>query len=155
MRYRYSALMVIVALGLVGCGSSDDSSEVVSTASPSPVPTTLAAQTIDDDCQNLTQSSSVELLAGDSFFGPECLTVKSSATLTLRNEGIRTHNFTISEGEFGTAPWLVHIGDVITRKSASTKVPIGDLVEPGIYEFSCSLHAGMDGAIEIVPPVEI
>jgi plastocyanin len=155
MHYRYVALMVIMALGLVGCGSSDDSTEVVSTVSPAPVANTLAAQTIDDDCQNLTQSSSVELIAGDSFFGPECVTVKSDATLTLRNEGIRTHNFTISEGEFGTAPWLVHIGDVVTRKSASTKGAIGDLVEPGIYEFFCSLHAGMDGVMEIVPPVEV
>ena len=139
----------VLALIAAGCGGSDDSQESNSE------PVAVESPERDDNCTNLTQATFVQLIGADDFFGPDCIIVKSTATLALRNVGNRDHNFTVSEGKFGTAPWLIHLGDVPKGKTWEMKKPIGEILEPGKYEFFCSLHtAGMDGVMEIVPAFE-
>jgi plastocyanin len=141
---------IVLALMALACGGSDppeSNSEPAAAKSPEP--------SRDDNCQNLTQGTFVQLVAGTNFFGPDCIIVKSTATLSLRNVGDRDHNFTVSEGEFGTAPWLIHLGDVPKGETWEMKKPIGEILEPGTYDFFCSLHAaGMDGVLEVVEAFE-
>ncbi|MGH2693711.1 MAG: hypothetical protein ACRDJJ_02735 [Actinomycetota bacterium] len=147
-------LMASLAMTLVvtACGGSGDEQEASGT---DPVAAEAPATQRDDNCVNLTQASFVQLLAADDFFGPDCIIVKSTATLSLRNVGMRDHNFSISEGDFGTSPWTIHLGDVPKGKTVAMKEPIGDILEPGTYEFFCSLHsAGMDGVIEVVQALD-
>lgn len=114
----------------------------------------METATLDDNCSNLTQGMIVELVAGDGFFGPDCFTMKANAHLTVRNVGVRRHNFVVSEEEFRKAPWAVEIGNLERgQMTLTSESPIGDYLEPGIYEFFCNYHAGMDGVIEIVEPV--
>jgi plastocyanin len=141
-----------MALFVAACGNSGDENEASDTA---PVAAEEAVTERDDNCTNLTQATFVQLIAADDFFGPDCIIVKSTATLALRNVGNRDHNFSISEGDFGTSPWTIHLGDVPKGKTLSMKETIGDVLEPGTYEFFCSLHAaGMDGVLEVVPAFE-
>ena len=147
-------LMASLAMALVvaGCGNSGDEEEASGT---DPVAAEPAVTERDDNCTNLTQAAFVELIAADDFFGPDCIIVKSTATLALRNVGVRDHNFSISEGDFGTSPWTIHLGDVPEGKTMAMKEPIGDVLEPGTYEFFCSLHtAGMDGVLEVVQALD-
>jgi plastocyanin len=143
-----------VALVVVGCGNSGDEAET-SGGEPAAGESAPLATERDDNCTNLTQGTFVQLIAADDFFGPDCIIVKSTATLSLRNVGVRDHNFSISEGDFGTSPWTIHLGDVAKGKTMEMKEPIGEVLEPGTYEFFCSLHSvGMDGVIEVVQALD-
>jgi len=152
MRVKLIAGALGVVVLLYGCGNSGDSSggsseEVASAPSPSPQR--------DDDCQNFAGSDIVNLVALDNLFAPDCIVVRTTAKLTLENLGAVAHNFTVSEGKFGTSPWLFRVGDTEGGGSRTSKLEVGDVLEPGTYEFFCSLHAeGMDGVLEVVPAFE-
>jgi plastocyanin len=159
--FRRSPALLLVTLALVAasCGGGEEpqpQADKGSEAEPQAEPAleTLADATLDDDCALLTQPLTVDLVAGDSWFGPECFTMKANAKLRVRNVGQHIHNFAISEGEFRTAPWAVEIGDLKEGQLTMTsEKPLGDYMEPGIYEFFCLRHAGMDGVLEIVEPL--
>jgi plastocyanin len=146
---RVYCIPLLLALLATACGSSGGS-EIVGKATEVPAP---VAQ-VDDDCANLTASSSVEIVAIDNYFAPECPIVKSSARIEVRNLGALKHSFTISEGEFGTSPWVLNIDPIEGGKTKSSKGEIGEVLDPGTYEFFCKYHGGMDGVLEVVPAFE-
>ncbi|MGH2747198.1 MAG: hypothetical protein ACRDKB_04680 [Actinomycetota bacterium] len=158
VRRRPALLLVAIALIAASCGGDTDSEPQADTpkadSQEESAPETLADATIDDDCAQLTQPLTVDLVAGDSWFGPECFTMKSNAKLRVRNVGQHIHDFVISEGEFRTTPYALEIGDLETGQLTMTsKKPLGEYMEAGIYEFFCSRHAGMDGVLELVEPI--
>jgi plastocyanin len=105
------------------------------------------------DCTMLTQQQFVELTAVDSnAFAPDCVVMKTDAMLKVRNVGFREHTVTISKDEFGTAPWIFNI-EIKGGKTVDSVEPVGEFLEPGIYEFFCKFHAGMDGTLEVVEPI--
>ena len=152
MRLHLFAAALGIAVLASGCGDSGDTAG----GSPAePAPVAAASPQRDDDCQNFAGSDIVELVALDNLFAPDCIVVRTTAKLTLANLGAVPHNFTISEGRFGTSPWLFRIGDTEGGESRTSKLEVGDVLEPGMYEFFCSLHAeGMDGVLEVVPAFE-
>jgi plastocyanin len=158
-RRRPALLVIAMALIAASCATDKASESQADKASNADsqeeaAPATLADATVDDDCAMLTQALTVDLVAGDTWFGPECFTMKANAKLRIRNVGEKIHNFAISEGEFRTSPWAVEIGDLETGQLTMTsKKPLGDYLEPGVYEFFCLRHAGMDGVLELVEPI--
>lgn len=160
IRRRPALLLVTFAMIAASCGGAMEQepqadAKAETSSQEEPAPETLADTAIASvACANLTQPLTVDLVAGDSWFGPECFTMKSNAKLRVRNVGQHIHNFVISEGEFRTSPWVVEIGDLQTGQLTMTsKKPLGEYLEPGIYEFFCLRHAGMDGVLELVEPI--
>lgn len=147
---RIYVFVALLALAAAACGSSEGS-EIVDKATEVAAP---VAQ-IDDDCANLSASNSVEIVAIDNYFAPECPIVKSSARIEVRNLGALKHSFTISEGEVGSSPWLLNIDNIEGGATKTSKTEVGEVLEPGTYEFFCKYHAGMDGLLEVVPALDV
>lgn len=82
----------------------------------------------------------VKIEAGDNFFKPDVLAVRPAeeVTVEIRNTGTRPHDWTADELGIGTG--TMSPGEVF---HATFTVPDQDI------EFVCTLHAGMDGTIEV------
>lgn len=114
---------------------------------------TVVAETTpqrDDDC-SLLAGVGPRLTAVDSWFGPDCLTVRSDAVLYVQNLGKYQHSFTISEEEFGTKPFLVDV-NLPGGETKPKAVELEGVLTVGTYEYFCSFHGGMDGVIEVLAP---
>ena len=80
-------------------------------------------------------SESDTILTGDDFFDPEHAVVEAGATVTWEWDGNRPHNV-VGEG---------FESDVLTGDGSFQHT----FDEPGMYEYTCTLHHGMDGVIEV------
>lgn len=89
-----------------------------------------------------TGEAEVTLTQNDNSFSPDCLIVLGGQGLEIVNEGANRHNLTIE----GTDVDL----DVEPGETTRTEA-IGGIVEPGSYEFFCTIHQsfGMDGEITV------
>jgi plastocyanin len=155
MRKSYLLLLVVAMLAAAACGT--DAAEKGSGAPEEPTAVAEKEPNLSSgrhtDCTTLTQQATVELVAVDNnAYAPDCLIIKSDALLKIHNVGFREHSFTVSKGDFGTAPWLFNL-EVKGGKTEDSIEPIGEFLELGTYEFFCKFHAGMDGTIEVVEPV--
>ncbi|HET6770065.1 MAG TPA: hypothetical protein VFH75_00310 [Actinomycetota bacterium] len=106
----------------------------------------------DDDCVQLTRGETAEIVVLDNVFAPECPVVVSDQILRLRNLGIRNHTFTISENEDDLPPFLLDL-TIEGEKILETRTPFSHFLAPGLYEFFCKFHLGMDGVMQVVEPV--
>jgi plastocyanin len=143
----------ILALGILlvfgtACGSS--------TAAPTPEqekePVVAEAEPQrDDDCP-IVAGIGPRLALVDNWFGPDCMKVRSDATLYVQNLGEYEHSFTISEVEYGSKPFLIDVnlpgGDTKPRA-----VELDGVLDAGSYEFFCTYHGSMDGVLEVIEPV--
>ena len=154
MRKNNMLFVAAAMLTLVACGTTDavekDARGAVETSTEEGSSPPPGRHT---DCTILAQQAVVELVGVDSnAYAPDCMMMRSDALLKIRNVGFREHTFTVSEGDFGTAPWLFNL-EVKGGKTEDSIEPIGEFLEPGTYEFFCKFHAGMDGTIEVVEPI--
>lgn len=152
-------LLLFVALTAIACGDSEP--EVGSKTPEEQQPTTPNHQgparagsgtARDDDCVQLTRGETAEIMVLDNVFAPECPVVVSDQILRLRNLGVRTHTFTISESQDDLAPFLLDLA-IEGEKVLETETPLSQFVKPGFYEFFCKFHLGMDGVMQVVEPV--
>jgi plastocyanin len=148
-------VLLIVVLTSSACGVSEPDAPVKEEA---PRGTTIGPRgagsgtTRDDDCVHLTRGEFAEIVVLDNVFAPECPVVVGDQVLRLRNLGVRVHTFTISENRDDVAPFLLDLtieGDDVLE----TESVLGEFVEPGLYEFFCKFHPGMDGVMQVVEPV--
>lgn len=151
---RRMAMVLALSLMAAACGGAASPKEREGQAAPAASP----APTRDDDCVQLTQHSTATIFAVDSYFAPDCAVVRTNAVLRVMNFGTAGHSLNISEGRFGTAPWLLDLDGVGgTRikggEEQVTDGPISEFLEPGTYEFFCKYHAGMDGVLQVVTPI--
>ena len=153
MRRNHLLIVVITMLAAAACGNSQAGEENAGDRGSTGAQASSEPEGRHTDCTTLTQQATVELVAVDSnAYAPDCLLIRSDALLTIRNVGFREHTFTVSKDEFGTAPWLFNL-EVKGGKTEDSIEPIGEFLEPGTYEFFCKFHAGMDGTIEVVEPI--
>jgi hypothetical protein len=107
--------------------------------------------TRDDDCVQMTRGEFAEIVVLDNLFAPECPILVTDQILRLRHLGVRVHTLTISENQDDAAPYLLDLtiegGTVL-----ETEEPLSQFVEPGVYEFFCKFHTGMDGVMRVVEP---
>src|SRR5438552_649091 len=89
------ALMLVLAVGLVGCGKSNKSSTNTKSEGATP-PVSLAGTVNNHGTKNLS-GTTLELEQDDFYFEPTFITVKAgdTITVTLKNEGKAEHNFSI------------------------------------------------------------
>ena len=135
------ALSTACGSGAAATGAQDDPAEVA--AAPSPQR--------DDDCP-IVAGVGPQLTAIDNWFGPDCLTVRSDATLHLQNLGRYEHSFTISEESFGTKPFRIDVNLPGGDPDPKT-VELKGVLEVGSYDYFCTFHGGMDGVIEVIDPI--
>jgi plastocyanin len=152
---RTFAPLLTIALTVTACGGTEPE------APPSEEAPTVASQepagagsgtARDDDCVHITRGEFAEITVLDNLFAPECPLVVSDQILRLRNLGVRVHTFTISENQDDSAPFFLDLtmeGDSVLQ----TESPLGNFVEPGLYEFFCKFHTGMDGVLQVLEPV--
>ena len=143
------APIVIVVLVATACGSPAASPVA---AQEQEKPEVVEAQPQrDDDCP-IVAGVGPRLALVDNWFGPDCMTVRSDATLYVQNLGEYEHTFTISEAKFGSKPFLIDV----TLPGGNTKprpVALDGTLAAGSYEFFCRLHGGMDGVLEVIDPI--
>jgi hypothetical protein len=108
--------------------------------------------TRDDDCVQMTRGEFAEIVVLDNLFAPECPILVTDQILRLRHVGVRVHTLTISENQDDMAPFLLDLtiegGTVL-----ETDRQLREFVDPGVYEFYCKFHSGMDGVMQVVEPV--
>jgi plastocyanin len=82
----------------------------------------------------------VKIEAGDNFFKPEKITLKSGdeATVEITNTGNTPHDWTVDAPKLSTG--VMAAGDVF---NATFTVPDKDV------KFVCTLHRGMEGTIDV------
>lgn len=151
---RRIAWLCAVAMLAAGCaggteenGGGSEGTEEDAPASPA-VTQTIPTERL-TDCAQLTKSDSPVIVAVDNFFAPQCAIIKAGSQVRVTNKGVRPHSFTISEGEFREKPWDFDL-DPIQRGAEGR----GEMtLAPGIYEFYCKYHLGMDGVLQVVEPI--
>ncbi len=148
MRIIPAALALL--LFSTACGSPAAAPIAARNGEPTEIEAETKAQR-DDDCP-IVGGIGPRLALVDNWFGPDCMTVRSDATLYLQNLGKYEHSFTISEVEFGNKPFLLDVnlpgGDTKPRG-----VELEGLLEAGSYDFFCTFHGGMDGVLEVIDPI--
>ena len=153
-----TALLLVVALIAIACDGSEPErgSNAPEEQPGSPAhqgPARAGSGTArDDDCVQLTRGETAEIVVLDNMFAPECPVVVSDQILRLRNLGVRTHTFTISENQDDLPPFLLDL-TIEGEKILETKTPLSQFVEPGLHEFFCKFHTGMDGVLQVVEAV--
>jgi plastocyanin len=162
MDYRkLLAALAVMGLLAAACGGGGTGAEpagpaeAVETAEPAPgglEPLGGYQEGIRDDCHQLTQGETSEIIALDNVFAPECAVVVTDQVLRVRNLGVRDHTFTISEEVYEQKPFLVDV-NVEGGEATETEFALGDVLQPGIYTFFCAYHAGMDGELQVLEAI--
>jgi plastocyanin len=82
----------------------------------------------------------INVIADDNVFKPDVLELDegSKVTVEMTNEGNEPHNFTVEELDLST-------GTIEPGKTATATFTVPGESTP----FVCTLHAGMDGSIEV------
>jgi plastocyanin len=163
MDYRkLLAALAVIGLLAAACGGGGTGSaaepkataEAEETAEPPPGLEPLGGyeEGIRDNCLQLTRGETSEIIALDNMFAPECAVVVTDQVLRVRNLGVRTHTFSISEEVYKQTPFLVDV-NVDGGEATETEFVLGDVLQPGAYTFFCSYHAGMDGELQVLEAI--
>ncbi len=151
---RIAPLVLVLALTAMACGGREENTRPPQNdGGPIQGPAGAGSGTArDDDCVQMTRGEFAEIVVLDNLFAPECPVLVSDQILRLRSLGVRVHTFTISENQDDVAPFLLDLtieGGTILE----TDRPLSEFVDPGVYEFFCKFHLGMDGVMQVVEPV--
>lgn len=121
---RKNAFVVVAMIGLLlgACGGEPAPKTAPPNGSAAP------------ECLDLTGSPTAEITMVDNTFEPACFTVSDDQTLTIRNEGIALHNFSVK----GTDVDL----DVPSGEATNTEA-VGGILQPGDYQVTCKYHPEM------------
>lgn len=129
-------LVVLAALGLVGCGGDDDDTEGA--------PEEGAPEEVED----LTGQAEVEVDVVDNAYAPVAGAVDAGTVVTFSNVGRNEHNVTpVEDGAFEP---------ITTEELQPGDSGTVTFEEPGIYAYYCTIHgtptAGQRGTITVVDP---
>jgi plastocyanin len=133
------ALSAAVVLALAACGDDGGGSDTNDNGSSSDEPVTLERPLNNEGTQDIGDGTTVDLEADDDYFNPTFTKATAGAeiTVTIDNEGEKTHTFTIDDQNVDVE---VAPGDTA---EATVTVPDDDALR-----YYCRLHEdqGMQGA---------
>jgi plastocyanin len=145
------ALLVLAAVAalLPACGGDDDDGTTAATGDTATetgatgaTSETGATGDASGDCVDLTGEGDVfTVTIADFTFDPNCFTASASQGITVVNEDDVGHTFTM----VGT-----DINVPIAGGETFNGEPISGVVEPGTYEFVCTIHPQMTGEVTVV-----
>jgi len=151
-------LIVIAALALLAAACGGDEGEGATgatdatggtaatgvTAATGPTatgPTVATGPTASDDCVDLTGEGDIFTIVISGFaFVPDCFIASASQGISIVNEDAAPHTFTMTGTEINVG---VSAGETFKGE------PIG-IVEPGTYDFLCTIHPTMTGEVTVV-----
>jgi uncharacterized cupredoxin-like copper-binding protein len=149
---RRSLLTALLAAALVpalvACGGGSDKKESKDAATSAPATAAAAATTAATSAPAAAATSAaapagpqtMELKAGDFFYDPGTVSVKTGAIqITMNNGGERPH--TLNVRKQGGGPELAKLPQVQPGKSGTLDFTI---TEPGTYELFCTLPGHAD-----------
>lgn len=128
--------LIAMALGLLACGSDDDSdtSSVTETASGSSEPGGKA--NVPANGGEAPRADKVEII--DFAYDPDPVTVQVGGKVTWLNQDSAPHTATAEDGSFDTG--TLEEGKL---KSETFK-------QAGTYAYICEIHPDMHGTVEVV-----
>lgn len=144
-------LVLVLALTAMACGDPEPRDDRTTATGQAPA-RAGSGTSRDDDCVQMTRGEFAEIVVLDNLFAPECPILVTDQILRLRSHGVRVHTFTISRNQDDLAPFLLDLtieGETVLE----TDRPLSEFLDPGVYEFFCKFHLGMDGVMQVVKPV--
>jgi plastocyanin len=107
-----------------------------------PTGATATGPTADGDCVDLTGEGDVFTITISNFaFVPDCFTASASQGITVVNEDAAPHTFTM----VGT-----DVNIPVAAGATFSGEPVAGIVEPGTYDFMCTIHPAMTGEVTVV-----
>ena len=123
-------------------GGTDATGTTAATGPTEPTGATATGPTADGDCVDLTGEGDVFTITISNFaFEPDCFTASASQGITIVNEDGAPHTFTMPETE---------VNIPIAAGATFNGEPIAGIVEPGTYDFMCTIHPAMTGEVTVV-----
>ena len=146
MRKALLVLMAVAAL-LPACGGDDDGGTTAATGDTAEATgatgdtaETGATGDASAECPDLTGEGDVfTVTIADFTFDPNCFTASASQGITVVNEDDVGHTFTIVGTDINVP---IPGGETFNGEP--------DAVEPGTYEFVCTIHPQMTGEVTVV-----
>jgi plastocyanin len=137
---RLVALAALLALVLVGCGSSKDDADPLAggdTAGTDHVHSDDAGGATGADCS--PSGTALSITAKDTAFDKHCLAAPAGKAFTIKfqNDDALPHNVTIQASHTATESFFK--GDLLTGPNKSTTYNVTAL-QPGTYHFHCIVH---------------
>ena len=130
MRKLVFVLVGVVALGLAACSSDDGGG------------TTGSETGSDGGCVDLTgEGATFTITIADFAFDPDCFTASASQGITIENQDDADHTFTMTGTDIDVP---IAAGETFNGEAVS------GVVEPGTYDFLCTLHPTMTGQVTVV-----
>jgi plastocyanin len=150
---RVLVVLATLALLAAACGG-DDGEEATGPTEPTgatatgptgatePTGPTATGTTADGDCADLTGEGDVFTITISNFaFVPDCFTASASQGIMVVNEDQAPHTFTIPDTEVNVP---------VAAGATFNGEPIEGIIEPGTYDFMCTIHPAMTGEVTIV-----
>ena len=143
MKHNLIALIAGVGLLTATCRGAPQPETGPETARPAESPPADP-----QDCVDLTGSATAHITMTDNAFDPNCFTITSDQSLTIRNKGVSLHNLSMDFRKALTGKDL----DVDVSSGEKTRTEaVGETLEPGRYRVFCKYHLPtMVAAMEIL-----
>jgi len=134
-----AAALVVLSLGLVGCGGSgSDSSSTEAESTPSGQESGSAETTESEPAPSGAAAKSEKVQIVEFAYEPEPVVVQVGGKVTWQNEDPAPHTATADDGSFDT-------GTIEKGKLGSATFK-----EAGTFTYFCEIHPTMHGSVEVV-----
>jgi plastocyanin len=140
MRKLVFVLVGVLVLVLTACSSDGGGG---TTASGSTAATgSSVGETGNEDCADLTgEGATFTITIADFAYDPPCFTASASQGISIVNQDDVDHTFTMTGTQIDVP---VAAGETFNGE------PIAGAVEPGTYDFLCTIHPQMTGQVTVV-----
>jgi len=136
LRAFFAPILILLALGLVACGSSDDDSTTQAETAPGTTSTEEPSGNAPAPSGEAVRAAKVRIV--ESFYDPDPVTIQVGGKVIWQNEDTAPHTATADDGSFDTG--MIEEGKI---KSETFK-------EAGTYSYFCEIHPAMHGTVEVV-----
>jgi plastocyanin len=141
MRKLVFVLVGLLVLVLTACSSDGGGGTTASTGSTAATGSN-GGETGNGDCADLTgEGATFTITIADFAYDPPCFTASASQGISVVNKDDVDHTFTMTGTQIDVP---VAAGETFNGE------PIAGAVEPGTYDFVCTIHPQMTGQVTVV-----
>lgn len=144
MRRLVFVLVGVLALVLAACSSDDGAGTTAATGTTGTTASTgdTGSDGANPDCADLTaEGATFTITIADFAYDPPCFTASASQGISIVNQDDVDHTFTMTGTQIDVP---VAAGETFNGE------PIAGVVEPGTYDFLCTIHPEMTGQVTVV-----
>jgi plastocyanin len=142
MRKLVFVLVGMVVLTLTACSSDDGGGGTTASAGNTAATGSNPDETGNEDCADLTgEGATFTITIADFAYDPPCFTASASQGISIVNQDDVDHTFTMTGTQINVP---VAAGETFNEE------PIAGPVEPGTYDFLCTIHPSMTGQVTVV-----